>query len=371
MGYELGLESNQLKDFSVKIGGILITNTQIRSMKMKWNINNFKVIGEIIFNDFTNLVENLPIRGNEDVEMAMTDFDEDVSKQKFKVTDVQYTRVQSGQPVVKLLIMDVLTIEAMQMFNEMSWKKADMIEIIDHDETLKPYMKDKKKDFVSGLSKHKNFVMPLHVPFNVVTHWLARNNNVMWYQTREKYVIQPLKKIFNKSKKGDKFRYKTPNAAYRRKIYEYKANFGKVLEGNAFLPNGKVASFDVTKKDPKWEKADFKDALSKISSKGLKDAKIPGTGDKHFYKCDYNIKEATEFMWGKNVYKSLELEVLVPGKFNTNIGDIVELDLVNYNKNTEPESNLNGEWMIMEITDIFTPPDYIMRLVLVRARFAK
>ena len=371
MGYELGLQSNQLKDFSVSIDGTKLTNTQILSIKIKWNMNNFKIIGEVSFDDFSNLVENLPIRGDEEIVMAMTDFDDAVSKQKFKITDVQYTRVQSGKPVVKLLIMDVVTVKAMQMYNEMSWKKADMIEIIDHDETLKPSLTGKKKNFASGLPKHKNFVMPLHVPFNVVTHWLARNNNMMWYQTREDFVIQPLKKIFGESKKGDKFRYQTPNASYRRKIYEYKANFGKVVESNAFLPNGKVASFDVTKKDPKWEKADFKGALDKISSKGAKDAKLPGTGDKHFYRTDYNIKESTEFMWGKNVYKTLELEILVPGKFDTNIGDIVELDLVNYTKNTEPESNLNGEWMIMEITDFITPPDYVMRLVLVRAKFAK
>jgi hypothetical protein len=124
MGYELGLQSNQLKDFSVKVSGIMLSNTQILGIKMKWNINNFKVIGEIVFDDMSNLVENLPIRGAEEVEMAMTDFDDAVSKQKFKVTDVQYTRIQSGKPIVKLLIMDILTIEAMQMFNEMSWKKA-------------------------------------------------------------------------------------------------------------------------------------------------------------------------------------------------------------------------------------------------------
>ena len=48
----------------------------------------------------------------------------------------------------------------------------------------------KKTDFFSPTGpKHENFVMPLHVSFNTVSHWLAKNNNVMWYQTRTDFVI--------------------------------------------------------------------------------------------------------------------------------------------------------------------------------------
>lgn len=371
MAYELGLQSNQLNDFGVKIDGVKLTNTQISSIKIKWNIDNFKIIGEIVFEDLSNMVENIPIRGNNEVEMAMTDFDDVVSKQKLKVTDVQYTRTPKGHPAVKLLLVDPITLTAMQMYNEMSWKKADMIEIIDHDETLKPSLIEKKKDFFSPSSKHENFVMPLHVPFNVVSHWLARNNNVLWYQNRNDFVIQPIKEIMGRSKKGDKFRYKTENMLYRRRIYEYKAHYGKLIETNAFQTNGKVSSFSPDSKHAKWEKNDFKKALGDIKSKGASDQELPGTGDKHFYKSDYHIKESVEFMWQKNAYKGLELEILVPGQFDTNIGDIVELDLVNFNKDTEAETNINGEWIVTEIIDTIVPPDFVQRITLGRGKFSK
>lgn len=371
MSYEIGLQSNQLKNFSVKIDGTALTNSQVKSIKMKWNMENFKIIGEVVFEDFSNMVENLPIRGNNKVEMAMTDFDDSVSKQEFKVTDVQYTRLKKGHPGIKLLLVDPITLTATQMYNEMSWKKADMIGIIDHDETLKPSLSGKKKDFFSPKEKHENFVMPLHVPFNVVMHWLARNNNTMIFQNREAFIIQPLKELFSRGKKGDKFRYKTENMLYRRRIYEYKAHYGKLVEANVFQTNGKVASFSPVSKHAKWEENDFKKALGAISTTGKTDQDLPNTGNKHFYKTDYHIKELTEFMWQKNAYKGLELEILVPGKFDTNIGDIVELDLVNFNKDSEPEHNINGEWIITEIVDMITPPDFIQKITLARGKFSK
>jgi len=369
--YELGLQSNGLKDFSVTIDGVQLTLSQTKSLKMKWNINNFKVLGEIVFEDLANMVENLPIRGNNTVVMTMTDFDDIPSKQEFKVTDVMYTRTKKGHPAVKLTLVDPITLTAMQMYNEMSWKKEDMVNIIDHDETLKPDLVVKKKDFFSPEYKHENFVMPLHVPFNVVAHWLAKHNNVLWYQTRDDYVLQPLKELFGRGKQGEKFRYKTHNMLYRRRIYEYRANYGKLIETNAFQTDGKVASFSPDSKHAKWEVNSFKKSLEDISSTGLTPQDLPGTGDKHFYKSDYNIKEVTEFMWQKNAYKGLELEILVPGQFDTNIGDIVELDLVNYNKDTEPEANINGLWLIEEIVDLINPPDFVQRIKLTRAKFSK
>jgi len=371
MSYELGLQSNQLKDFSVTIDGTKLTNSQVVTIRMKWTIDNFKIIGEVMFKDLSNIVENLPIRGNNTVVMAMTDFDDVVSSQSFKVTDVSYSRLQSGEPLTILKLVDPITLTAMQMFNEMSWASEHMINIIDHVETLKPSLSGKKKDFCPPPPPHKNFCMPLHVPFNVVTHWLARNNNVMWYQTRKDFVIQPIKELFGRGKKGKKFRYKTPNNLYRRKIYEYNSNFGRLIEANAFQATGKVASFDPGNKHSKWTSNDFKGALGKLSSTGTTDLDLPGTGNKHFYKTDYHIKENVDFMWGKNSYKGVSLEMLVPGQFETNVGDIVELDLVNYNKPTEPEANINGKWLISEIVDLITPPDFVQRITLVRAKFSK
>jgi len=370
MSYFLGQQANALKNFDITIDGIKLTISQIKSVKIKWNINNFKISGEIIYSDIGNIIENLPIRGENEVILSMKDFDDKISTQIMKVIDVEYTMSSSGIPTVKLVLLDPISIAAIQMYNEMSWKKESADKIIDHEETLKPLLVGKNKDFGSPNEKHENFVIPLNVSFNVVAHWLARHNNMMFFQNRTDFIFQPLNKLFSKGKKGDKFRYKTVNTAYRRRIYEYNVNMGKLLETNLFQPDAKVASFDIGNKHSKWTNETFKDALEEVSSKGSIDPKLTSTTNKHFYKSDYLIKDVVDFMWQKNSYRGLELEILVPGQFDTNIGDIVELDIVNYNKHTQPEANINGEWLIQEIVDVIRPPDFLQRITLARNKFS-
>jgi len=373
MAYKSGIQSNILKDFSVSIDGTKLTNAQINDMNVVWDVDSFKIIGMLSFTDLTGLVEELPIRGGNKVVMAMTDFDDVVSKQSFIVSNVSTTRAVTN-PVVTLDLIDPITVSAMQMYNEMSWKKADMIEIIDHVETLKPALSGKKKDFCPPPPKHKNFVMPLHVSFNVVMHWLAKNADVAFFQNREAFVIQPLDKLFKRGKKGDKFRLKTPNQQYRRNIYEYNLKMGKLFGANVLQPTGKVASFDPANKHSKHTDNSFKKALGDLGQTpafGLTADDQPGTGAKYFYKSDYHVKEHTAHQWKKNAFKDVQLELLVPGQFATNIGDIVEVEMDNWLLQSTPEKNMTGLWMVTEIVDIIKPPEFIQRLTLSRSKYFK
>jgi hypothetical protein len=65
------------------------------------------------------------------------------------------------------------------------------------------------------------------------------------------------------------------------------------------------------------------------------------------------------------------LEVLVPGKFDNNVGDIVDVDLINFFTKVEPEKNVSGSWLVDEIIDVIQPPDFLQRIVLVRGKFAQ
>lgn len=368
MAYELGLQSNQLKNFSVSVGGVNLSQSQVIEIKTKWHIENFKIIGYIALKDLGNLVEQLPIRADTEIIMAMTDFDEVVSKQKVKVVDIGYSRSQSGEASVVLKFVDPITVEATRLYPEISWTEAHLGEIIDSEYTLQPYFDYKSTDFYSDLPKFKNFVVPLNVPFNVSMHWCAKNSNVFLYQTREEIVIKPIKELFEGEVKGDKFYYKSINNSYRRKIYELKTNYGKMVEINALQPTGKVASFSSNKTVGYIEES-YADSVDKISSTGKVAQEMPETGYRHYYKSKTNIEESTEFQWSKNSYKSLTVEMIVPGQFGTNIGDIVELDLVNYSDTKQPETNISGRWVIIEIIDIIRTPDFVQRMILARAKF--
>lgn len=373
MGAKSGSQSNILKNFAVSIDGIKLTNGQLDSLTVKWNVDSFKIVGSLSFTDTTGLVEELPIRGGNTVVLAMTDFDDVVSKQKFKVMEVSTTRGVKN-PSVSLSLVDPITTSAMQMYNEMSWDSADMIEIIDHVETLKPSLTGKKKNFVSSPPKHKNFVMPLHVSFNVVMHWLAKNADVAFFQSRESFVIQPFKKLFKQGKKGDKFRLKTPNQQYRRSIYEYNLKMGKELQASIMQPTGKIASFDPANKHSKHTDESFSSAREKLGETpafGLTADKQTETGAKYFYKSDYHVKETSSQQWMKHAYKDVQLEILVPGQFGTNIGDIVEVEMDNWRLQSTPEKNMTGLWLITEIVDVINPPDFIQRITLSRSKYFK
>lgn len=371
MSYELGLQSNQLKDFSVSIDGVKLTNAQVTSIKMKWNIESFNVVGSIIYKDLSNMVENLPIRGDNTIVMAMTDFDDAVSFQTFKIVDVGQTRTKSGEPAVVFKFVDPISMTAIRMFNGMSWLEEHMIKIIDHDETLGPSLVGKKKDYCPPPPAHHFFVMNLGVSFNVIMHWLAKKDDILWFQTRDSFVMQPFKELYARPPKGDKFRYKTPNNFYRRKMYEYKTLFGKALESNAFQPTGKVATFDANLKISVNVEESNAGSQEKLASTGNTPQSVPATGQRYYYRSTTHADSSTAQMWSKNSHKDVELIMVVPGKFDTNIGDVVELDTVNYDHREEPEYNINGLWLITQIVDNINPPDFVQRMTLSRAKFSK
>jgi len=370
MAYTKGSQSNILKDFSVSIDGIKLTNGQINEIKIKWNVDGFKVSGILSFTDLTGLIEELPIRGRNDVILSMTDFDDVVSSQAFKVVEVRTSR-ETSSPFVELDLIDPISLKAMQTYNEMSFKSEDMVSIIDNKETIGEELVGKEKDFCET-SKHKNFVMPLHVSFNVVMHWLAKNADVLMFQTRKDFVIQTISELFSREQKGDIFLLKTPNQQYRRNIYQFKLIMGKEFSTSVLQPNGKVASFDPNNKHSKFTENNYEASIANIEENtnfGLVVDEKANTGAKYFYKSDYHIEETTANQWSKNSYKGVQLELLVPGQFGTNIGDIVKVEIDNWLLQSTPEKNMSGMWMVTEIIDVINPPDFIQRLTLSRSKY--
>jgi len=302
----------------------------------------------------------------------MTDFDDEVSKQEMKVVSVSYTRIQTGGYAVSLDLIDPVSIEALGMYKELSWASTDMVSIIDHKDTLKPLMASKKPNFGKPKHKHENFCIPMNMSFYKLCNWLKENNNMLFFQNRKEFVIQPFSKLFGtKNTLVDKFVYKSNNQSYRRNIYELKADYANKVEANTLQPKSKVYSLDIFKKEPQETTEDYQSIIGKIKSPGKTPHDFGKTGFKHYYASEYSVEDYTEVLYSKNAYKDIILEIMVPGQFANNIGETVEVDLVNFFTGSEPEKNLNGEWLISEITDIFSLPDFVQRIVLTRSKFSK
>jgi len=369
--YTKGKDTNKLKNFNITIDGTKLTNAQIQQFSLKWNIHYFKIVGEIVFTDSTDLVEELPIRGGNKINISLTDFDDESMNQNMIVCGVKYQRTQNNEYITTLQMIDPVTEKAMSLFPEMSWSETDMKTVIDHDETLKPFLKNKEKQFTAPDNKHENFVIPLNVSFNKVCHWLAENNNMMFFQNREKYFIEKLSKLFGESPKGDKFVYKAKNESYRRNIYDLNTKYADMLSAYALEPNTTTFSYDIENKHPQTKEEDYKGIIDKIGSTGNTPHDFSTNGSKYLYMNNAVMNDRTEYIFSKNALNNIHLEILVPGKFKNNIGDIVELDLANFFTGTEPEKNLSGNWLITEIVDILIVPEFIQRITLSRSKFTK
>jgi hypothetical protein len=371
MGYVKGNQTNHLKNFSVTIDGIKLNQSQIYQLKIKWSMTDFMIQGFLSFIDETSLVEEIPIRGGNIVMLEMTDADDELLKQKMEVVNITYQRAKSKDSyIVNLELIDIPSMKALGTYKEMSWEKVDMIEMIDHPETLKPFLTDKEKDFGPPPPKHENFVMPLDRSFYKVTEWLKNNNNMLFFQDRKKYYIQPISYFNAKGPlDSDPYIYKPHNQNYRKSIYELETDYGNKITAHALQPKGKNNSMDIFEKHIKYEEEDYQGIISKVGSKGSTPNDYGDTDVKHFYSSDYHIKERTEFMYAKNGFQDLTLEILVPGRFKTNAGEIVKVDLINMFSLREPEKNISGMWLVKEIVDYIQVPDFVQKLVLVKSKF--
>jgi len=371
--YKLGRESNLIKEFNVTIDGIKITNGQLLSLKILWDIDDFKVTGELVMLDPTNLVEEIPIRGNNTVNISLTDYDDKVLTHQFKIINVQYTRNRSDESDNNLILelIDKVSLKSLQLYKKKSWETTDIVEILNDVTIIGGDLNDKEKDFFSPSIKYNKFIIPLNNHFYSLMNWMKSSYNVKWFQTRKKYILQPIKELFGRSKKGKKFIYKANNKYYRRNIYEFNLKQGNLLKLNTFQPDGKINTLDVKNKKINIINNSYKSIGGEINSVGNVDLNLPGTkGKKLFYLSNTNKEKLSKDMWSKNTYKNNEMEILVPGQFETNIGDIVEVDFVNLFNASGPEKNLNGLWLVGSIVDVIIPPEFIQRITLRRNKFS-
>jgi len=370
MGVPKGIASNQVKAFKITIDGSEITLPMVQSFKLKWGITDIRVTGELLFHDVQSFVEEIPIRGGNTVVITMTDYDNMIMVHTMEVVKVDYTRTQNSSYIVKLILLDKVTVSALSKSPSKSWASVKMGDILNDPAVLKTEMIDKTIDFDSSDGESKNFIIPKDRSFYKVIIYLKENYGQLYFQTRTSYKVKSFKSLFSQSPSGDKFVYKPNNQNYRRSIYEMNSDFGDKVKSLVYQPNLNTKDYNTDTKEEESISSDSSTVSDDIGSTGTKPADY-GERDTREDSKTSNSKTRTEYNQQKNGYNDVKLEILVPGKFSNNVGDIVEVDLLNFYTKIEPEKNVSGSWLIDEITDVIQPPDFVQRLVLVRSSFTQ
>jgi len=350
--YKRGIESNIFKEFKITIDGIELTQGQIISLKINWDMEHMKVMGELVMLDPSDLVEENPLRGNNLIIMNIIDYDDVLFFHKFKVVKVRYKRTQEGDYSVVLEFLDLITLEHIKTHRPKSWASINIRDIIEDNEVTSGHMNEKRHIYTpKKLFAYKNFIIPTNNNLNSVLKWLANDNNLYFFQSRDTIYLEYLAFFLARPPKKAPYIYKTNNIYYRENVYEFEANQGDILNKSIYQANSNLNSIAKGKNI-------ITSKLVNSDTLGSKEYYIP-TKNKAY--IDYIIKI--------NRYKNNKLEILVPGQFSNNIGDRVIIDFVNLFRSVGPEKNLNGYWLIKEIVDLFLIPDYVQKLTLVRSKY--
>lgn len=371
MSYVMGMETNKLKDFSVQIDNIRLTQSQIVSFKMQYSIDRLRTNAILTFRDETALVQDIPIRGGNTVKALMTDFDGNKSEEEFIVISVSYSRDKNGSLVTVLELLDVLSINALKLYPQKSFLLANMTSIIDNDKTLKPFLNKKIKDFSNQEYKHNNFVIPLNKSFNAVIEYLVKNNNYLFFQTRTHYKIKSYKELFKQSPSESKYYFRTDNQHYRRNILEYNVTMGDTIDTIILQPDIRSHSYNIMNKGYNFIEMDKNKIIDTYYSEYNKPdySNNANTGRKFQYRSHDTINNFVNYIYSNNSSDNIIVEMLVPGQFSTNVGDIVELDLISTKDETSPEPNINGKFLVKEIIDIIQVPEYLQKIILIRPNY--
>jgi hypothetical protein len=152
------------------------------------------------------------------------------------VVKVNYTRGQNSSYIVKLDLVDKVTLAALSKSPSKSWGSVKMGDVLNDSAVLKSEMSDKKTDFDSSDGESKNFIIPKDRSFYKVVTYLKENSGQLYFQTRDSYKVKSFNSLFSQTPKGDKFVYKPNNESYRRAIYEMNSDFGDVVKSLVFQP---------------------------------------------------------------------------------------------------------------------------------------
>jgi len=369
MGYNIGVQSNHFKEFSLTIDGIKIVEEQIISLMINWDINHFKITGSLSWKDGSCMVEETPIRGGNTVVINMTDFDGASYSGNFKVLNTNYER-STDFYISTISFIDTESFNILKLYPTKSWLQATMVQIIDDAKTAKPFLTSKGKEFNDPGLMHENFVVPQNKNFYWTIEWLKQRNNRLMFQNREKYIIDDFNTLINKGVKGKPYYFKANNASYKRNVYEYSVKNSDFIKNIATMPNVEFPYFNVDYKHKQQTKGSYADASGAIGGQGtLND--FSSNGDKFSFISNTNFEETKDFYFQKNALSNLVVEILVPGQCKTNLGDVVCLEFDNLFEGKGPEKNIKGKFLIVGLTDIFQNPEYLQKLTLARPKWFK
>lgn len=364
------VESALLRECIINVKGKEIDANHIMDSEITWDIHSFMNYGYINFRDALNHVENAPIIVGDDLDMYFKDFDKKVYKQKFKIQKISKVKDKYKEFYVRIEFVDRNSFSFMKAYESKAYKNKPVQDFIN--EYFNKYKVDDKgltdetTPLYFGNNGDESFVIPSDRSFFKTLNKMITDVDMLFFNKRKEVMMTFYDKITAKGPRGPAFKPDPKNEHYVHKIADYDIKNYDGFTSN--ITNGKIEIYSVDYKAGKKlikTPYDFSTAESEIGKLG--GTSIPVTEDKDpkVLFSTYNSK-SVQSISKKYASKAVEIIMTVPGTFENEVADIIEVEFPTGNINGSIEKNISGKYMITKVVDKIIGGFFVQQLTVSR-----
>lgn len=373
MALELN-SSLELVESKIIVKGKEINVDEIQDVEIYWDIDNLYTFGTVTFRDELNFIENAPILVNDEIELYFKDGLKKVYKQTFIIQKVVKAGTHKGVNHASLEIIDKNAIEFMKVYDSKGFVNTSVQDVIV--DYYKKYNKEENRKMYNestptgwGNDGNASLIVPGDRSLFSSLNMFIKETDILLFNRRDDIMMTDYKKINTKEAKKDKFTINPDNQFYNYRIGDYYVKGGDSFANTITNSDTEIVTYDykVGKKVVK-QNLGFKEASDASKSLGKTDVITAPTNETKRIVYASNNSGSNMFIQKKYANRAIQVVMTVPGTFENNIGDVVEIVIPTSNNKLDIEKNISGKYLVIKITDKIIANKFVQQLTIARAK---
>lgn len=373
MALELN-SSLELVESKITVKGKELNVDEIQDLEIYWDMDNIYTYGTLTFRDELNFVENAPILVNDEIELYFKDGLKKVYKQTFIIQKVIKAGSHKGVNHCTLELMDKNAIGFMKVYDSKGFVNKSVQEVIV--EYYKKYNQEKDRKMYNnstatgwGNDGNSSLIIPGDRSLFSSLNMLVRETDILLFNRRDEIYVTDYKKLNSQEARKENFTINPDNQFYNYRIGDYYVKGGDSFANTVTNSNTEVVTYDYKagKKVVK-QNMGFKEASSASKSLGKTDIDIvPDNQTKRIVYASNN-SGSNMFLQKKYANRAIQVVMTVPGTFNNNVGDVVDITIPTSNSKLDIEKNISGKYLIIKVVDKIMMNKFVQQITVARAK---
>lgn len=373
MALELN-SSLELVESKITVKGKELNVDEIQDLEIYWDMDNIYTYGTLTFRDELNFVENAPILVNDEIELYFKDGLKKVYKQTFIIQKVIKAGNHKGVNHCTLELMDKNAIGFMKVYDSKGFVNKSVQEVIV--EYYKKYNQEKDRKMYNnstptgwGNDGNSSLIIPGDRSLFSSLNMLVRETDILLFNRRDEIYVTDYKKLNSQEARKENFTINPDNQFYNYRIGDYYVKGGDSFANTVTNSNTEVVTYDYKagKKVVK-QNMGFKEASSASKSLGKTDIDIvPDNQTKRIVYASNN-SGSNMFLQKKYANRAIQVVMTVPGTFNNNVGDVVDITIPTSNSKLDIEKNISGKYLIIKVVDKIMMNKFVQQITVARAK---